>query len=135
MLECQRSEVRTWHRKVKRDVGFSLCAVPSQDSCHLNLQEVRGVVKRQTRECKQVECLIRYLLYFTVPHGFPWSPHGVLLESLWSPHGLHEESTWSPCGVLMDSMRTLHGFLIDSTQNPQILWRVHGFWVDYDKFW
>jgi len=30
-------------------------------------------------------------LYLTVPHGFPWSPHGVLIvlmESSWSPHGV-----------------------------------------------
>jgi len=63
-------------------------------------------------------------LYFTVPHGFPWSPHGVLVESSWSPHGVLMESSWTP--------QRLHE---DSTQNPQILWRVHGFWVNYDRFW
>src|ERR1700729_593109 len=47
------------------------------------------------------------ILYLTVPHGFSWSLWRLLMKSSWSFHGLHE----------------------NSTQNPQILWRVHGFWV------
>jgi hypothetical protein len=42
------------------------------------------------------------ILYFTVPHRFPWtahSAHGVLMESVWNAHGV--------CGMLMDSMSTL----------------------------
>src|ERR1700727_1923703 len=33
--------------------------------------------------------VVWFALYLTVPHGFPWSPHGVLIvlmESSWSPH-------------------------------------------------
>src|SRR6202050_3476616 len=51
-------------------------------------------------------------LYFTVPHGFPWTPHGlliVLMESSWSPHGVLMESPWSPHGVPMESSWTPHG--------------------------
>jgi len=55
-------------------------------------------------------------LYFTVPHRFPWTPCGLLIVLV--------EFSWSPYGVS-----------VDSTPNPQILWRVHEFWVDYDKFW
>ena len=40
-----------------------------------------------------IEYLSPYSLYFTVPHRFPWSPHGVLMESLWTPWGLHPKST------------------------------------------
>src|ERR1700683_4029284 len=49
-------------------------------------------------------CLIA--LYFTVPHGFPWTPHGVPMESSWSLM----ESSWSPHGVLVDSMWTMVNF-------------------------
>ena len=61
---------------------------------------------------KIVPCL-RWMLYFTLPHKFPWSPRGVLTvltKSSWSPHGVFTESTessWSPHGVHGDSMRTL----------------------------
>src|ERR1700683_639809 len=37
-------------------------------------------------------------------HGFPWSPHGVSMESLWSPHGVHVDSLWTP-----QSLHGLHG--------------------------
>ena len=59
-----------------------------------------------------------------------YSPPQVSMDSLWTPHsprGVLMESLWSLCG--------LHGLHEDSTPNPQILWRVHEFWVDYDKFW
>ena len=56
----RRSEFRIVYRKVERDIGFSLCAAPSQCFHRLNLREVREVVQRQTRENKQVECLSRY---------------------------------------------------------------------------
>jgi hypothetical protein len=52
------------------------------------------------------------MLYITVPHGFPWTPHGVLTESMespWSPHRVHEvpvESSWSPRGVLIESSQS-----------------------------
>src|SRR6202050_3151660 len=58
-------------------------------------------------------------LYFTVPHGFPWTPHGlliVLMESSWSPHGVPMESPWRPHGlpiVLMESSWSPRGVLMD----------------------
>ena len=35
-----------------------------------------SVVKRALLQLQEVGCL----LYFTVPHTFPWSPHGVLMD-------------------------------------------------------
>jgi hypothetical protein len=81
-------------------------------------------------------------LYLTLPHQFPWSPHGVLVESSqssWSPHGVlmessqspqspqgvHVESPWSLWGVLMESSwspHRVHGVLIDSMETP---WGLH----------
>ena len=50
----RRSEFQTGYRKVERDVGFSLCAAPSQDFRCLNLREVEEVAfrNRQERVCK-----------------------------------------------------------------------------------
>src|ERR1700729_1388109 len=66
------------------------------------------------------------MLYLTVPHGFPWSPHGVLMESSWSPHNLLKvlmESSWSSCGVSMDSM--------DSMKTPPKIHRFYGESMDF----
>ena len=45
------------------------------------------------------------ILYFTVPHGFPWTAHGlliVLMECSWSVHGVLMECSWSVYGVFME---------------------------------
>jgi hypothetical protein len=62
-------------------------------------------------------------LYFTVPHGFPWSPHGVL-KSSWSPRGVFMESSWSPCRVLMESSWSPHRVLVESS------WSLHGVFTE-----
>ena len=65
--------------------------------------------------------LVNLSLYFTVPHGFPWTPHGLLIvpmESSWSPHGLLMESSWSLCGVLMESSWSPGGVFMESSCSP-----------------
>src|ERR1700683_1228701 len=47
-------------------------------------------------------------------HGFPWSPHGVHVDSLWTP----QESSWTPwkpvgqCKVLQSSWPLRHIFCL-----------------------
>jgi len=49
-----------------------------------------------------ITAIITSLLYFTVPHGFPWTAHGlliVLMECSWTvhgPHGVLVDCSWSP---------------------------------------
>ena len=62
--------------------------------------------------------------YFTLPHGFPWTPRrllGVSVDSSESPHGVHEDSTETPWGVSEDSIvhfllvpNSLHGLCMES---------------------
>ena len=66
-------------------------------------------------------------LYFTLPHTFPWSAHGVLMEcswtahgllmdcswTPWSAHGLHVECSRTPCRVFMECSWSAHGVLME----------------------
>jgi hypothetical protein len=85
---------------------------------------ISGLIYNLTGEIK-----VTIILYFAVPHGFPWtahSPHGVLMECSWSAHGLFivlMECSQSLCGVLMESLWSAHGVcgvLMES------LWSAHG---------
>src|ERR1700677_3193294 len=64
----------------------------------------------------------------------PWSPHGVLMESISdSPSGLHMDSTWSLWRLLGNSRKCFHGFPwsphgvhVDSLWTSQSLHGLHG---------
>ena len=80
-----------------------------------------------------------FLLYFTVPHTFPWTPHGLCItcskvmiipskscgvpvESPWSPHGVPVESSWSPWSphrVPVESLWSPHRVPMESLWSPR----------------
>ncbi len=72
-------------------------------------------------------------LYFTVPHRFPWTAHGLLMDLMecsWTVHGLFMDCSWTAHGVLMDSMDcswSPWGVLMESVEcswSPWALWYV-----------
>jgi hypothetical protein len=83
-------------------------------------------------------------LYFTVPHGFPWTAHGLLIvlmecswtahgllmdlmECLWTAHGLPMDCSWTAHGVHEECSWSAHGVcgvLMDCSWSPWALWYV-----------
>ena len=72
--------------------------------------------------------LVGILLSFTVPHTFPWSPCGLLMDPSWTLHNLlksHDNPfkvLWSPWGVPMESswspQWSPRGVLMESSWSP-----------------
>jgi len=69
----------------------------------MNAEEISMYTDVSPRKVKEIlsyfkrtgEVNVSKRLYFTVPHGFPWTPRGLLIVLM--------ESSWSPHGVLIDS--------------------------------